>query len=60
MDTDELEPKRPVLEPLDLEKVSVEDLNEYIVRLEAEIARARAEIAAKQSYRGDAEALFKT
>ncbi|MBM3565844.1 MAG: DUF1192 domain-containing protein [Alphaproteobacteria bacterium] len=59
MDADDLEPraKKPV--PKNLEEMSVEALKAYIADLEAEIARARAVIAGKQSARQGAEAFFK-
>jgi len=43
----------------DLSVMSVEELQAYIAELEAEIARVRTELEAKQSVRGAAEALFK-
>jgi uncharacterized small protein (DUF1192 family) len=52
-------PSKPAFKPPDLATWSVEDLEAYIARLEAEIVRARAGIEAKQSIRGAAEALFK-
>ena len=45
--------------PRNLEPMSVAELESYIAGLEAEIARARAQIAAKQRVRGGADALFK-
>ena len=39
--------------------LGITELEEYIAGLESEIARARAEIAAKQRQRSGAEALFK-
>jgi uncharacterized small protein (DUF1192 family) len=42
----------------DLDFFSVEDLQERIAALEAEIGRARAQIGRKQSGRAAAEALF--
>lgn len=60
MDTDDLEPAaRPAGKP-DLELMSIGELNDYIAGLEAEIARARAAIDAKQDYRSGAEAFFKS
>ncbi len=58
MDEDDLLPKAKKPEPKNLEPLSIEALEEYIVELEAEIARVRAEIEAKKSHRGEAEALF--
>lgn len=52
-------PRKPDIKPPDLATWSVEELEAYIARLEAEIVRAKAGIEAKQSIRGAAEALFK-
>lgn len=57
-DPDDL-PRRPTSKPPDLTTWSVEELEAYIARLEAEIARTRVAVEAKQSVRGAAEALFK-
>ncbi len=59
MDPDELEPRQPVPAKKNLEVMGIEELDAYIAGLEAEIARAKAAIAAKQSVRAGAEALFK-
>jgi uncharacterized small protein (DUF1192 family) len=45
--------------PRDLTKLSIEELKAYIAGLKAEIERARAQIAASESTRSAAEALFK-
>ena len=59
MDSDDLEPaKAPVGRP-NLDPMSVAELDRYIAELEDEIARVRAEIAAKQGHRNSAEAFFK-
>ena len=58
LDDDELPQKRPIA-PKDLTPLSVEELRQYIAGLEAEIARARIVIAAKESHRSGAEGLFK-
>jgi uncharacterized small protein (DUF1192 family) len=42
-----------------LDAWSVEDLKHYIARLQAEIGRAEAAIARKQSHRGTADAFFR-
>ena len=52
-------PIRPATKPPDIATWSVEELEAYIARLEAEIVRAKAGIEAKQSIRGAAEALFR-
>ena len=58
MDTEDLEPRtvKPALKALG--PMSVAELEEYIVQLEAEIARARDAIKAKYGVKTDAEALF--
>lgn len=59
MDEQDLEPltKRKKLKDLDV--MSIEALEEYIAGMEAEIERARAAIAAKQSHKAAAEDFFK-
>ncbi len=59
MDTDDLEPKPKPKGPPDLETLSIVELKEHIAALEAEIARAKAVIAAKEASRGSAEQFFK-
>ena len=59
IDLDELEPTKKPLKPKDLSGWSIEELTAYIARLEAEIARAKETIAAKQSHRSGADALFR-
>ena len=59
MDEEDLLPQRQKPKPKDLTLLGIAELEEYIAGLDAEIARARAEIAAKQKQRSGAEALFK-
>ena len=59
MDPDELEPRPPAPAKKNLDVMGIGELDAYIADLEAEIARAKAAIAAKQSVRAGAEALFK-
>ena len=59
MDEEDLLPQHKPVKPKDLTPLSIAELETYIVGLEAEIARARAEIAAKRKQRGGAESLFK-
>lgn len=60
MDTDDLEPQVRIPAKLDFEIMSIEQLQDHIAALEAEIERARAVIEAKQSARGAAESVFKS
>ena len=57
---DELEPTRPVLKPLDLQQMSVGELKDYILTLEAEIVRTKDMIAKKEAHRSGLDGLFKT
>ncbi|HEV2265409.1 MAG TPA: DUF1192 family protein [Stellaceae bacterium] len=59
MDEEDLLPQRQKPKPRDLTVLGVAQLEEYVTELEGEIARARAEIAAKRKQRGGAESLFK-
>ena len=59
LDEEDLLPQRQPVKPRDLTLLGIAELEEYIAGLETEIARARAEIAAKQRQRTGAEALFK-
>ncbi len=59
MDEEDLLPQRQPPKPKDLTLLGIAELEEYIAGLEAEIARAHTEIAAKQKQRSGAEALFK-
>jgi uncharacterized small protein (DUF1192 family) len=59
MDESELEPRHKRAQPKDLTLLGVEELENYIAELDAEIARVRVEISAKLGQRRGAEALFK-
>ena len=59
MDTDDLEPLKKKPKPMNLEIMSLDALQAYISDLEAEISRARLEIAAKEIARQDAEEVFR-
>ena len=58
MDEEDLLPQRQPKKPKDLTLLGIAELEEYIAGLAGEIARARAEIAAKQKQRSGADALF--
>jgi uncharacterized small protein (DUF1192 family) len=54
-------PRRaPGFVPPVLDGWDVEELKNYIARLQAEIGRAEAAIAKKQAHRGAADAFFRT
>jgi uncharacterized small protein (DUF1192 family) len=59
MDMEELEPRRKSAQLKLLDPMSVGELQDYIAELEAEIARVRKAIDAKQSHRAGIEGLFK-
>jgi uncharacterized small protein (DUF1192 family) len=58
IDTDELEPVKRKIEPLNLDALSIAELEAYIAQLTAEIERARAKIAAKKAHRDAAGSVF--
>ena len=59
MDIDDLEPLQRKSTPMNLEIMSLDALRAYIADLEAEISRARSEIAAKEIARQGAEEVFR-
>jgi uncharacterized small protein (DUF1192 family) len=59
IEEEDLVPRNQPKKLKDLTLLGIAELEEYIAALEAEAARARAEIAAKQPQRTGAEALFK-
>ncbi len=59
MEEEDFLPQRAKPQAKNLDPMSVAELNEYVAGLEAEIARARAEIARKDKIRSGAESLFK-
>jgi len=59
MDEEDLQPKQRQPDVKNLEVLSIEALEEYILELQTEIDRVRAEIARKQSARSAAETVFR-
>ena len=51
IDADDLEPVKKRIEPLNLDTLSIEELESYIAQLSAEIERTKAKIAAKKAHR---------
>lgn len=59
MDMDDLEPRKKPQQWRDLEDMSIDALHDYIADLEAEIARVKADIKAKEAAKAGAEAFFR-
>ena len=59
MDEDDLKPRAATPEQKKLEMMSIEALHQYVAELEAEIARAKATIAAKGEARTAADSFFR-
>jgi uncharacterized small protein (DUF1192 family) len=61
---DDLEPNfqghKKGFDPMNLESLSVEELEDYIAHAKSEITRAEDEIKSRNALRGDADALFKS
>ena len=60
MDIEELEPKKQKPQPRNLDVLSIEELNNYIAEMQAEIARVEEKIAAKKAHINAAAGLFKS
>ena len=59
MEPMDLEPRKAVEKPKDLDLMGVEELQDYLADLEAEAERVRAKISGKTNYKSAADALFK-
>jgi uncharacterized small protein (DUF1192 family) len=59
MDLEELEPRKKLPTPPDLDRMSLEELKDYIASMEAEIARVKSKIEAKKAHLAGAAGLFK-
>ena len=55
----EIDEKKKTIKKLNLEDLSIENLKEYILELEEEITRIKAEIDLKKSSISEAEKFFK-
>jgi uncharacterized small protein (DUF1192 family) len=60
MDIEDLEPRKKTIPPVNLDVMSIEELNDYVRSLEAEIARTKVKIDAKKAHLGAAASLFKS
>ncbi len=56
---DDLDPRQKKSQPRNLDVMNVEDLEEYVTVLKAELERAEAKIKAKRSHATAAASLFK-
>ena len=59
MDEEDLAPQKAPAKLRALDDLSIEELEEYIAELEAEIRRVRADIEKKQRHREGVEGIFK-
>ena len=59
MDEEDLAPQKAPAKLRDLDSLSIEELEDYIAEMEAEIRRVRADIEKKQRHRAGVEGLFK-
>ncbi len=60
MDADDLEPAKTRAAAVNLETMSIAALHDYIAGLEAEMARARATIKAKEDAKSTAASVFRS
>ena len=58
-DLDDLDPRHAKKKPLNLDDMNIEDLQEYVAVLRAEIERVEAKIKAKQGHASAAASFFK-
>jgi len=59
VDSDELEPRRRQANPLELDRMGLEELEDHLAALEEEARQVREVLASKTQHRGMAESLFK-
>lgn len=60
MEPEDLEPRKKVVAPRELDTLSVQELKDYIADLEGEIDRVKAKISLKQAHLAGAASLFKS
>ena len=58
-DLDDLDPRQKKTQLKNLDAMNIEDLQEYVAALQAELARVEEKIKAKQSHAATAASLFK-
>ncbi len=59
MDVEDLEPRKAIEKPKDLDTLGVDELLAYLQELEAEATLVKAKIEAKKAYLSGADSLFK-
>ena len=60
MDIEDLEPRHKKAKPKDLDAMGVDELEAYLVDLQAEAERVKAKIESKKTYLAGADTLFKS
>ncbi len=60
MDLDDLEPRNRPPQKKNLDVMSLDELDEYIAELKAEIARVEQEISKKRDHMSSADSIFKS
>ena len=60
MEPEDLEPRKALQKPLDLDVLGVEELEEYLEDLAAEMQRVRDKVVAKKAYLSSVGSLFKS
>ena len=60
MDLDDLEPRNRPPQKKNLEVMSLDELDDYIAELKAEIARVEQEISKKRDHMSSADSIFKS
>ena len=60
MDLDDLEPRNRPPQKKNLDVMSLDELDDYIAELKAEIARVEQEISKKKEHRDSADSIFKS
>ena len=56
---DDLDPRNARKKPLNLDEMSIKDLEEYVAAMKAEIERVEAKVKAKQNHASAAASFFK-
>jgi uncharacterized small protein (DUF1192 family) len=60
MEPEDLEPRKALQKPLDLDDLGVEELEDYLEDLAAEMQQVKEKIAAKKAYLSSVDSLFKS